>query len=261
MNIAVCIKQVPASSVQMDKSQGVLMRSMAGGVINPWDLYAVESALQIAEKTNGVVTAISMGPASAEQAIRYVIAMGVQKGVLMCDDAFAGSDVYATAFTLSQGLKVNGEFDLIICGQQTTDGDTSQLPFSLATQMNIPAIGWVKKIESATDTAITVLQELSGGTQKSKCAYPAVVVVGREVAQPRIPNLKNKLNAKNAPVKRLGLADLPHSDAKMYGSASSPTQVVRVYENNIDAKSELLRMSGQETALHLLKELECAKHE
>lgn len=261
MNIAVCIKQVPASSVPMDKDQGVIMRSSADGTINPWDLYAVESALQIAEKTGGTVTAISMGPASAEQTIRQAIAMGIHRGILLCDKTFAGADVYATAFTIAQGLKVAGDFDLIICGQQTTDGDTSQVPFSIATQMNVPVLGWVKKVESASVSSITVLQELSGGTQRVECTYPCVIAIGREACQPRITNLKNKLKAKNTPIQILGLNDMPKNDNKFYGLLASPTRVVKIYENTFESKNELLHLTSKNAALYLLKELEDAQHE
>ena len=256
MNIAVCIKQVPASSVPMDETQGVLLRSLAGGIINPWDLYAIEAALQIAEQTSGQVTAISMGPASAEETIRVALAMGVNKGILLCDNAFAGADVYATAFTLSQGLSAIGDFDLIVCGQQTTDGDTAQLPFSLATQMALPAIGWVKKIETITGSEIVAHQELSGGTQRATCPYPCLLAVGKGDLQPRIPSLKNRLEAKKVPVKTLGLKDMPQKDEALYGLCASPTRVVKSYENIILSKNEPLRLSPKQSAACLLKEWE-----
>ncbi len=261
MKIAVCVKQVPATSVPMDKTNGVIMRGLAGGTVNPWDLYAVESALQISDTLNAEITAISMGPGSAEQSLRAVMAMGVQKSALMCDTAFAGADVYATAFTLSQGISVLESFDLIICGQQTTDGDTSQLPFSLATQLKIPVIGWVKKIVSVDEKSITVLQELSGGTQCVQCPFPCLITVGQSVGQPRIPTLKNKLKAKNASVKKITLLDLPQKDRKLYGITASPTRVVKVYENNIQSKNQPLHFSSQQAADFLLKELEDANND
>lgn len=261
MNIAVCIKQVPASSVPMNEAKGVIMRSLAGGTINPWDLYAIESALKVAKQTNGVVTAISMGPSSAEQTIRVALAMGVNNGVLLCDSVFAGADVYATVFTLSQGLTAIGDFDLIVCGQQTTDGDTSQLPFSLATQMNIPVIGWVKKIETITELKISATQELSSGTQLVECPYPCLLAVGQGAGQPRIPNLKNKLKAKNASIEILDLKDMPQKDKSLYGLCASPTRVIKVYENDIHSKNELLRLSSQQSSICLLKELEDAQND
>lgn len=259
MNIAVCIKQVPASSVPMDETQGVLMRGMAGGTINPWDLHAIEAALQVAEQTDGCVTAISMGPPSAEQTIRVALAMGVNKGVLLCDNAFAGADVYATAFTLSQGLDVLGDFDLIVCGQQTTDGDTSQLPFSLAAQMSIPVIGWVKKIETISASKITANQELSSGTQRVTCPYPCLLAVGQGSEQPRIPTLKNKIRAKNTSVEVIGLQNLSVKDETLYGLCASPTRVVKSYVNIVSGKNELLQLSPKQSAACLLKELEDAR--
>ena len=123
MKIVVCIKQVPASNkVKVDPDTGVIIRNGAQSKTNPYDLYAVETALRIKEQVGGTVTAISMGPSQAEEMMRDVFNMGVDEGVLVSDRAFAGSDVLATSYTLSEAIKEIGGCDLIICGKQTLMG-------------------------------------------------------------------------------------------------------------------------------------------
>lgn len=227
MNVVVCIKQVPARSVPMDRTLGVLDRSRAGGQLNPGDLYALEAGLRLARAAGGTVTALTMGPESARQSLHTALGMGVDRAVLLSDRAFAGADVYATACTLAQGIRALGPFDLVVCGQQTTDGDTAQLPFSLAVRLGIHALGWVKKLDEAEQT---VEQELSLGTQRVPIQAPCLLAVGEGIGKPRIPSLRDQLTAKKKPIVCLGLSDLEERDPERYGLAASPTRVVSTRE-------------------------------
>jgi len=129
MRIVVLVKQVPSTDkVKLDEKTGTMVRSAMEAELNPLDLYAVEEAVRIKEKTEGTeITVISMGPPNATYAIREAIAMGCDKGVLLSDSAFAGADTWATACTLSSGVKKLGEFDLIFSGERATDGETGQV--------------------------------------------------------------------------------------------------------------------------------------
>ena len=119
MNILVCVKQVPGSSnVEVDPVTGVLKRNGVQSKINPYDLYAIETALSITEKYCGNVQSITMGPPQAKAVIEETVCMGASRGTVLSDRKFAGADVLATAYTLSQGIKKCGDFDLIICGKQ-----------------------------------------------------------------------------------------------------------------------------------------------
>lgn len=247
MNVLVCIKQVPSRSVPIDGSSGVLDRSQAGGRLNPWDLYGVEAALRIGEKTGGQVTALTMGPESAEKSLKTALSMGVQQGVLLSHRAFAGADVYATAYTLAQGIRSLGSFDVIVCGQQTTDGDTAQLPFSLAVQLGIPALGWVKGLTVEGDT-LCVQQELSGGTQQVEMAAPCLLAVGEGIGKPRIPSLKDQLRARSKEIRRIGLSDLENQNPDCYGLAASPTRVVSVSETRQTARIPAQQLAPAEAA-------------
>ena len=128
MKIVVCMKQVPATSkVDIDPETGAMKRMSGETRTNPYDLFALETALAIGEKTGGTVTVLTMGPPQAEEMIRDAYTMGADEGVILSDRKFAGADVLATSYALAQGIQVIGGADLIICGRQTTDGDAAQV--------------------------------------------------------------------------------------------------------------------------------------
>ena len=122
MKIAVCMKQVPATSQgDMDKKTGVMIRSGLQAIVNVYDLAALEAALRIKEQCGGVIHVFTMGPDKAEMVLREAFAMGADEGYLICDKAFAGADVLATSYTLTQAIKSVDDYDMILCGRQTTD--------------------------------------------------------------------------------------------------------------------------------------------
>ena len=257
MKVIVCIKQVPASGTCLDEG-GNLNRSGASVRLNPGDLYALEAGLLIAEQTGGSVTALTMGPQRAVQVLQTALAMGADQAVLLSDPAFRGADVYATGYTLSQGIGALGAFDVVICGQQSTDGDTAQLPFSLAKQLEIPAVGWVKLLE-IREGKLLCRQELSLGTQEAEVSGPCLLAVGQGIGTPRIPSLRSQLRAKGKEVLHLGLQNLKDQNGDHYGAAASPTRVIRVQEIRKQAKQSPLILSsecGAEKILTLIKEAE-----
>ena len=161
MDILVCIKQVPASNkVEVDPVTGVLLRNGADSKMNPYDLYALETALKIREEVGGTISVISMGPPQAMTVIREAFAMGVDRGALLSDRRFGGADVLATSYTIAQGIKKMGDFDLILCGKQTTDGDTAQVGSEVSEWLNIPSVSNVKKISKVESDAITIEMDL-----------------------------------------------------------------------------------------------------
>jgi electron transfer flavoprotein beta subunit len=157
VDILVCIKQVPETSkVEVDPVTGVLKRSGVDSKMNPYDLYALETALRITEMVGGNITVISMGPPQAEEIIKEAYMMGADEGVLLSDRKFAGADVLATAYTLSQGVRKLENIDLILCGKQTIDGDTAQVGPEMAEYLGMPHIANVIKIEAVKDNALVV---------------------------------------------------------------------------------------------------------
>ncbi len=128
MKILVCIKQVPGTTaVEVDEKTGVLKRDGVESKMNPFDLYAIEQALCLRETYGGSVEVITMGPEQAKMVLQEAVYMGADRGILISDRTFAGADVVATSYTLSQGIQKSGTYDLILCGKQTTDGDTAQV--------------------------------------------------------------------------------------------------------------------------------------
>ena len=128
MHAIVCIKQVPdTSEVKIDPERGTLIREGVPSIINPFDTYAIEEAIRLKEKFGGKVTVICMGPPQAKEALKEALAMGCDEAILLSDRAFAGSDTWATAYTLAQAIRRIGDFDVILCGKQAIDGDTGQV--------------------------------------------------------------------------------------------------------------------------------------
>src|SRR3989338_6162967 len=164
MNIIVCIKQVPETTeVRINPETNTLVREGVKSIINPFDMYAIEEAVRLKEKLGGKATVITMGPPQAEAALREAISMGVDEGILICDRAFAGSDTWATSYTLSAAIKKIGSFDLILCGKQASDGDTAQVGPGISTHLDIPQVTYVKKIEEVTDKSMRVERLMEEG--------------------------------------------------------------------------------------------------
>ncbi|MFT3995541.1 MAG: electron transfer flavoprotein subunit beta/FixA family protein [Dysgonomonas sp.] len=236
MKIIVCIKQVPASNkVEVDPLTGVLKRDSAESKLNPYDLYALETALRLREEYGGSVVVITMGPPQSEQIIKEAFAMGVDDGILLTDRRFGGADVLATSYALSQGITSIGEYDLILCGKQTTDGDTAQVGPEIAEWLNIPSISNVISIQGATDKYIQVTMDMINFVEHSQVRFPCLLAVDKDIYQPRLPSYILKQKTKDKVILRMTLDDMQDKDAKHYGLNGSPTQVVRIFspENNI----------------------------
>jgi len=197
MRIIVCVKQVPdVTEVKIDPKTNTLVREGVPSIMNPYDLHAVEAALQIKEKTSGKVTAITMGPPQAEEVLREAIAMGVDDAVLLTDRRFAGADTWATSYTLSQAAKKIG-FDLIICGKQAIDGDTAQVGPEMAEFLDIPHVAYVRKIEKIDSSEMVFERLMDDCYEKLLVSLPALITVVKELNNPRPPSIRGKMTAKN----------------------------------------------------------------
>ncbi len=247
MKILVCIKQVPGTNkVEIDDKTGVLKRDGIESKMNPYDLYTIETALWIKEQIGGTVTVISMGPPQAQVIIKEAYMMGVDEGYLLSDRKFAGADVLATSYTLSMGIRAIGEFDIIICGKQTTDGDTGQVGPALAEYLGIPHVIWVKSIEKVNDKNIIVEQDMAESTAVVELSYPCLITVEKDIMQPRLPSFRKKLNTKNRPIKIMTFEDFADRNEKNYGLTGSPTQVERIFPPDSNIKQVKLEGSSQE---------------
>ncbi|MGI6777042.1 MAG: electron transfer flavoprotein subunit beta/FixA family protein [Acetivibrionales bacterium] len=260
MNIVVCIKQVPGTNkVEMDEKTGVLKRDGVESKMNPYDLYALETALWMKDKFGAKITAVTMGPSQAESVIREAFMMGVDEGYVFSDRKFAGADVLATSYTLSQGIKTIGDFDLIICGKQTTDGDTAQVGPAVAEYLELPHVTWVSKIYEFDDKKIVVEQDMSDSIEIVEISYPCLITVEKEIMQPRLPSYRKKLETSDRPVKILTFKDFADQDENKYGLKGSPTQVERIFPPAPNTQRVLWESNGQELAEKCLSALKKLK--
>lgn len=249
MNMIVCIKQVPATSnVDIDEETGTLKRLSSDTKTNPYDLFALETALRLKEQLGGKVTVLTMGPAQAEKMMRDAYAMGADEAVILSDKKFAGSDVLATSYTLAQGIHALGDYDLIICGKQTTDGDTAQIGPAIAEHLGIPHTAWVNQICKADETEICVRQDLSFVTQVSAMHYPCLITVDKDIFVPRLPSYRLSQTSKDKPIRFLSFEDLPDRDLSRYGLVGSPTCVERIFPPEKANEQVWIQGSSQEKA-------------
>ena len=255
MNIIVCIKQVPdTTNVKIDPQTNTLIRQGVESIINPFDMYAIEEAIRTKEKLGGKVIAISMGPPQAESALREAISMGVDEGVLVSDRAFAGSDTWATSYTLAAAIRKIGPFDIIFCGKQAADGDTAQVGPGIAVHLDIPQVTYVKKIEEVKGSIARVESMTEEGYEIIETPLPAIFTVVKEINEPRLPSLKGKMKAKSAKIILLSAKDL-QVDEKHLGLNGSPTQVVKIFTPAARGGGEALTGTADEIADKLIKVL------
>lgn len=249
MKIIVCIKQVPGSNkVDIDEETGVLKRDGAEAKMNPYDLYAIETAVRLREMAGGSVTAVTMGPNQAEEMMKEAFMMGVDDAYIFSDRKFAGADVLATSYTLSQGIWAIGDFDLIICGRQTTDGDTAQVGPAIAEYLNIPHTAWVGGIAHMDEQGIVVTQDLVDITQTARMEFPCLITVEKDIFTPRLPSYKLKLATKDRKVHILTFKDFKDQNEKNYGLSGSATNVERIFPPEVsDDHVYLTGMPGEKT--------------
>lgn len=236
MRIIVCVKQVPLNNdVRVDPETGVLLRSSASAKLNPYDLFALEAALRL--KTPGdTVAALTMGPPAAREALLECVFMGADSGVLVTDRAFAGSDVLATGYALSQAIAPLAP-GLILCGRQTTDGDTAQVGAELSEFLGIPCAANVSAILGREAGGIRVLCSLGDFEQELFLRFPCLIAVEKDIHTPRLPSFKRRRAITEPDIAVLTLADLADKDAAHYGLSGSPTQVERTFAPVREVKS------------------------
>jgi electron transfer flavoprotein beta subunit len=230
MDILVCIKQVPGTTqVAIDEDTGTLKRDGLPSKMNPFDLYAIETALRLKAKFGAHVTVMTMGPPQAEAVIREAFAMGVDRGIILSDRAFGGADVLMTSYTLSQGIRKTGPYDLVICGKQTTDGDTAQVGAAIAQWLEVPHVTNVKAISAVEGGLMSLTVDLPDSEVDERLPFPCLITVEKGIYEPRLPSYRLKMASADRPILRLGLSDLPDTNSEHYGLKGSPTQVKRIF--------------------------------
>ena len=250
MKIFVCIKQVPATNqVQVDEKTGVLKRSGVRSKMNPYDLFALETALRLREAHGGSVTVGTMGPPQAAAIIREAYLMGADDGYVFSDRRLGGADVLATSYTLSQAIQSIGNFDLILCGKQTTDGDTAQVGPAIAEHMGIPHAAWVSEL-SVSGNGVNARQQLQDVIETVHMPFPCLVTVEQDIYMPRLPSLKKAREVAEREIHMLGLEAFPDQEENHYGLSGSPTQVERIFPPEQDQTHEIWEEAGASARLY-----------
>ncbi|MCF1503362.1 MULTISPECIES: electron transfer flavoprotein subunit beta/FixA family protein [Afifella] len=253
MQIVVCIKQVPDSAqIRVHPVTNTIMRQGVPTIINPYDLFALEEALRLRDKSGGEVTVLSMGPPMAEDSLRKALTFGADRAVLLTDRFFAGSDTLATSFSLSQAIKKIGEVwgapSIVFTGKQTIDGDTAQVGPGIATRLNLNQLTYVAKIgpidrEGGT---IEVERRAEGGVQVLQTKLPVLITMLEGTNEMRRGSLSAALSAAKADVTVWNAADIGIEDVTKCGLRGSPTVVKRVFAPTPrEEKAEQLPVSGK----------------
>ena len=255
MKIITCIKQVPASSkVDVDPVTGVLIRDGFNVKMNPYDLYALEASFSIQEKAEDcIIQAVTMGPPSAKQVLEEALYMGCDEATLISDRKFAGADVLATSYTLSQLIKHISDFDVVICGKQTTDGDTAQVGPEIAEFLKIPHIPYVTEIIELKSKSIIVKSVYETHDEISEIKYPCLLTIEKGKQVPRLPSYKRRTKLRDYKIDTITINNLLDSNPNNYGLNGSPTQVEEIFPPNKSTESVMIKGEKKEVAEKFLK--------
>lgn len=261
MIIFVCVKQVPGvSEVKIDPKTNTLVREGIISVINPNDRNAIELALTLKEKHSAEVMVLSMGPPQAEEILREALAMGVDKGYLLTDRAFAGADTLATSYTLSLAIKkILKETDheqkyLVICGAQAIDGDTGQVPPELAEELGIPQIAYVLsvKLNGAKIVAERKFRAIEIVVIETK--LPALISILNDINKPRYPSMAGILKAHDSKIIHFD-ANALNADISKIGLTGSCTEVWKIFSPERKGNHIILKGTLEEIVQNLCQNL------
>lgn len=252
MKIFVCMKSVPSTNeVRLDPETHTILRSGRDSVINPFDLHALEAAVQLKQQCGGAVTALSMGIPDTAELLKDAVARGADRGVLLTDRAFAGSDTLATSSVLAAAVRYLGGADLILCGRMAVDGDTAQIGPELAEHLGLPHITEVCAIDRISDGEIVVRHRTARALQILTVKLPAVLTVVRELNTPSLPSLAGIRRGEAAEILTLGARELGTDDSRT-GLHGSPTQVLRTFVPKRDRETEYFPAPVSKQAEQLL---------
>jgi electron transfer flavoprotein beta subunit len=252
--IALCVKQVPDTTDIRWTENNTIQREGVESIINPYDVYACEFALEI-KKTikDSEITVFSMGPNQAQDMLRKLIALGCDKAVLISDRKFAGADTYATGKTISSAIKTSlPDFDLIICGQFAVDGDTAQTGPCIAEFLDIPQVTYVKDLVKVDKKSITLNRELEDGIETVKTEFPALICKLQDDFEPERPTINGIKFAQNQDIKILDMEGIGLTQEET-GLKGSPTYVSKAFRNQSSHNAQKFELNTSDS-VNLLKE-------
>jgi len=229
VNIIVCLKQVPdtESQIKIGSDKKSIVTDDIKWVMNPYDEFGVEEALRLKEKFGGQVTVVGLGPKRVTETIRTALAMGADKGILICDDALNGSDSIATAKALAAAIK-DLEYDLIFTGQRGVDDDMGTVGAALAEFLGIPQLSLIVKVDVAEDgKSVQVTRPVEGQALIIESSLPALITAQKGLNEPRYASLPGIMKAKKKPLDEKTLADLG-LDASEFGEGARKLKILEI---------------------------------
>lgn len=236
LHIVVCIKQVPDSrEIRIDPKTNTLIRQGVPAIVNYFDLHGLEEALRIKDQLGARVTVVSMGPPSADKALKQCISMGADEAVLISDRAFAGADTLATSYVIGMAVQKAasewGPVDMVFCGKQTLDGDTGQVGPGVACRLDYEQLTYVEKVESIDEEHrnVTVHRHLEDGVERVKAPLPVLITALAELNRPRRASLPGILRAARYQPIVWTTNDFEALDRSKIGLRGSPTIVSKTW--------------------------------
>ena len=235
MKIIACIKQVPDSEAKVKAEDGQVTWGDAPLVINPFDEYAVEGALQQKEANDGsTVTALCIGPESAKDALKHALAMGADNAVLVSDPALNEIDSVGAARVLATAIQKIGDADMVVFGRQTLDNGSGLTTAQTARVLGWPMLGLAGQVQ-VEDRSVTVERVTEEGRQTVSAEMPVVVSVVQSIGEPRYPSFMGIRKASKAEIPIWSLADI---------GAEAPAAVV--------TRTELMNPPADETEVEMI---------
>jgi len=245
MKIFVCIKQVPDPNTtvsKLDPTTKRLVRSGVSLVLDPGDESTISAAIKLRDTIgNSELVAVSMGPASTQEAMRRALAMGVDRAILVTDPALAGSDTVGTARVLAAVLKKEGA-ELIFCSTESTDGYTGMVPGGIAEFLGIPQLTFAREIKVEGSKAI-IKRVIPTGYKTVECPLPAVITIASGSFEAIYPTMKGIMGAKKKPFSQLNLANVG-IDASLVGEAGARERVLTVGKAEARAAGQVIKDDG-----------------
>lgn len=258
LNAVVCVKAVPdpkeACNIKIDPDSKTLLRCDVPMVVNPLDKNAIEVALQLKKKFDVQITVISMGPPEAANIVKECLALGADRGILLCDPAFGGADTFATAFTLAKGIEKMGPYDVILCGMASSDGSTEWVGPQIATFLKIPVVTMVEALVETDMAWWTVKACIDNGYRLMQVKLPAVFTVTREVNEPRTLTFSGIIKIRKMEIEMWGVDKLGVNNESV-GLKGSPTIVSQMSEQESKREVELIDGTREEKAEQLVTKL------
>ena len=252
MNQIVCLKVTPKiEQIKFDEEKKTIVREGVENEINDADKNALEAALRVKDSQGGKVTVLSMGPPSFEPFLKLAIAMGADDAVLLSDRAFAGADTYATSRVLASGIEKLKPYDIVLCGEASSDGSTEQVPPSVAEWLDIPQVSYVSELGIMGDK-VRARREVTDGYEVVEVRPPLLASVQLGCNSPRFPDFRRKRWAdKEFRLRVMNIQDLGFApaDVGLEGSRTEVTRLTRM--RSPERKREVIKGTEDEVAKRL----------